>query len=186
MNLLRGPARLVLKLFGWKLLDMPLLPARAVVIAYPHTSNWDFPVTLLALAALPYRAQWVGKDTMFRGLLGPIMRMLGGVAVNRRERTGFVERVANEFRRRECFHLIMATEGTRSLQAGWKSGFYRIAVAAGVPIIMSVVDYAKREVGLLDSIELSGDETADMARIASCYEGRRGYHHHNASPIRLL
>lgn len=186
MSLLRGPARLILKLLDWTLLDLPQRPAKAVVIAYPHTSNWDFPLTLLALAALPYSAHWVGKDSMFRGPLGPIMRMLGGVAVNRRERTGFVERVGDEFRRRDSFHLIMATEGTRRLQAGWKSGFYRIARAAGVPVIMAVVDYGKREVGLLSTIMLSGDEAADMAHIAACYEGRRGYHHYNASPIRLL
>jgi 1-acyl-sn-glycerol-3-phosphate acyltransferase len=186
MNLMRGPARFMLKLLGWKLIDLPQRPPKAVVIAYPHTSNWDFPVTLLALAALPFGAQWVGKDTMFRGLLGPIMRALGGVAVNRRERTGFVERVADEFRHRENFHLIIATEGTRSRQDGWKSGFYRIALAAGVPVILATVDYAKREAGLLASIELSGDETADMERIAGYYEGRKGYHHENASPIRLL
>jgi 1-acyl-sn-glycerol-3-phosphate acyltransferase len=186
MNLLRGPARFVLKLLGWKLLDLPQRPPKAVVIAYPHTSNWDFPVTLLTLAALPYGAQWVAKDTLFRGILGPIMRALGGVPVNRRERTGFVERVAEEFRHRENFHLIIATEGTRRLQAGWKSGFYRIALAAKVPVIMAVVDYGKREAGLLASIELTGDESADMARIATCYEGRRGYHPENASPIRLL
>lgn len=186
MSLLRGPARFILKLLGWRLLDLPQRPAKAVVIAYPHTSNWDFPVTLLALAALPYGAQWVGKDSMFRGILGPIMRALGGVEVNRRERTGFVERVADEFRQRDSFHLIMATEGTRSLRPGWKSGFYRIALAAKVPVIMATVDYGKREVGLLASIELAGDETTDMARIATCYEGRTGYHHENASPIRLL
>jgi 1-acyl-sn-glycerol-3-phosphate acyltransferase len=186
MNLLRGPARFILKILGWKLIDLPQRPAKAIVIAYPHTSNWDFPVTMLALAALPFGAQWVGKDTMFRGVLGPIMRALGGVAVNRRERTGFVERVVDELRRRESFHLVLATEGTRSLRPGWKSGFYRIAVAAGVPIIMATVDYGKREVGLLASIELSGDEDADMARIAACYEGRTGYRHENASPIRLL
>lgn len=186
MSLLRGPARLILKSLGWKLLDLPNRPAKAVVVAYPHTSNWDFPLTLLALAALPYGAQWVAKDTLFRGLMGPIMRGLGGVAVNRRERTGFVERVAEEFRRRKRFHLIIATEGTRSLQAGWKSGFYRIALAAGVPVIMAVVDYGKRELGLLATIVLTGDEASDMAHIAKAYEGRRGYHHEQASPIRLL
>ena len=186
MNLLRGPARFILKLLGWKLIDLPQRPAKAVVIAYPHTSNWDFPVTMLALAALPYGAQWVGKDTMFRGPLGPIMRALGGVAVNRRERTGFVERVADEFRHRENFHLIIATEGTRRRQDGWKSGFYRIALAAKVPVIMATVDYGKREVGLLASLELSGNEAADVARIAECYGNRTGYHPENASPIRLL
>ena len=186
MNLLRALARMILKLMGWKLLDLPQRPDKAVVIAYPHTSNRDFPMTLLALAALPYGAQWVAKDTLFRGACGPLMRGLGGVAVNRRERTGFVERLADEFNTREKFHLVIAVEGTRSLQAGWKSGFYRIALAAGVPIVMAVVDYGKREIGLLASIMPSGDEAADMAAITACYEGRRGYHHHNASPIRLL
>ncbi len=186
MNFLRGPARLILKSLGWKLIDLPQRPAKAVVIAYPHTSNWDFPLTLLALAALPYGAQWVAKDTLFRGACGPLMRGLGGVAVNRRERTGFVERLTEEFRRRDEFHLIIATEGTRGLQSGWKSGFYRIALAAGVPVVMATVDYGKREVGLLASIMLSGDEALDMAAIAAIYAGRTGFHHHNASPIRLL
>jgi 1-acyl-sn-glycerol-3-phosphate acyltransferase len=186
VSLLRGSARLALKSAGWTLIDLPQRPPRAIVIAYPHTSNWDFPVTLLALAALPFAAHWVGKDTMFRGMMGPVMRALGGVEVNRRERTGFVERIAEEFRQRETFHLVIATEGTRGLQAGWKSGFYRIAVAAEVPVIMSVVDYGKREVGLLDTITLSGNEGTDMANIAACYAGRKGYRHEHASPIKLL
>jgi 1-acyl-sn-glycerol-3-phosphate acyltransferase len=153
--MLQAFARAVLGLFGWKLLDLPERPAKAVVIAYPHTSNWDFPVTLLAMLALPFRAQWVGKDTMFLPVLGALYRAIGGVPVNRRERSGFVERIVAEFRARERFNLVIATEGTR-------------------------------EVGLLASVDLSGDEAADMARIAACYAGRRGYHHENASPIRLL
>lgn len=186
MSLLRGPARFILKLLGWKLIDLPRRPPKAVVIAYPHTSNWDFPVTLLALAALPFGAHWVGKDTMFHGPLGPIMRALGGIEVNRRERTGFVERLADEYRGRENFYMIIATEGTRSKQAGWKSGFYRIAISANVPVILAVVDYSKRQLGLLASVALSGDMDADMAHIADCYQGRKGYRHENASPIRLL
>jgi 1-acyl-sn-glycerol-3-phosphate acyltransferase len=186
VTLLRDAARLTLKLMGWKLIDLPRRPAKAVVIAYPHTTNWDLPMTLLAIAGLPYGAHWVAKDTLFHGPMGWIMRALGGIAVNRRERTGFVARLAEEFRSHDNFHLVMSTEGTRSQQAGWKSGFYRIALAADVPVIMGVVDYAKREVGLLDCITLSGDADADMARIATCYAGRKGLHHENASPIRLL
>ena len=186
MNLLRGGARLILKLFGWKLLDLPHVPARAVVIGYPHTTNWDFPLGLLVMAALDLQACWAGKDTLFRHGLGPVMRKLGGIPVNRREHTGFVERMVEEFRGRKHFRLVIATEGTRRRTGGWKSGFYRIALAAGVPVVMGVVDYGKREAGLVASIMLSGDEAADMAAIAACYDGRRGYHHHNASPIRLL
>jgi len=186
VNVPQRLAAAILRLFGWKLLDLPERPARAVVIAYPHTSNWDFPLTMLALLALPFRAQWVGKDTMFLPVLGRVYRAMGGVAVNRSERTGFVERIVAEFRARERFNLVIATEGTRSLQPGWKSGFYRIALAAGVPVLLGVVDYARRELGLLACVELSGDESADMARIAACYAGRKGYHHQNASPIRLV
>ena len=185
MNLLRSPARLALKLMGWKLLDLMERPAKAVVIAYPHTSNWDFPVTLLALAALPFGAHWVGKDSLFRGILGPIMRRLGGIPVCRSERTGFVARLSEEFQLKDRFHLVIATEGTRRLQKGWKSGFYRIALAAGVPVILAVVDYPRREVGLLACITLSGDEDADMVQIAVLYAGREGYRHEHASPIRM-
>jgi len=186
MNLLHGPARLILKLIGWKLLDLPQRPAKAVVIGYPHTTNWDFPIGLLAIAALDMEARWVGKDTLFRYGLGPVMRGLGGIPVNRRQHTGFVERMVAEFRRRDRFLLVIATEGTRCLQPGWKSGFYRIAMAAGVPVLVGAIDYPRREIGLVSSLQLSGDEAADMARIAACYEGRQGYHPENASPIRLV
>ena len=186
MSLLRGAARQLLKLTGWKLIDLPERPAKAVVIGYPHTSNWDFPMALLGLAALALDIRWAGKDTMFAGWRGPIMRFLGGVPVNRRERTGFVQRIADEFRSHERFHLVIAPEGTRTLAAGWKSGFYRIALAANVPVIAAVVDYPKREVGLLACLTLTGDEETDLAQLANCYADRVGKRPALASPIRLL
>jgi 1-acyl-sn-glycerol-3-phosphate acyltransferase len=171
---------------GWTLLELPERPAKAVVIGYPHTSNWDFPMALIGLAALGLDSRWVGKDTLFDGWRGPIMRSLGGIPVNRRERTGFVDKLTEEFQHHERFHLVMAPEGTRSLTEGWKSGFYRIAIAAQVPVILATVDYPRREVGLLASIPLSGDEAVDMARIAEGYAGRNGKRAELASPIRLL
>lgn len=185
MKPLRSAARLMLKLMGWQLLELPEIPPKAVVIGYPHTSNWDFPLGLLGMAALALDVRWVGKDSLFAGWRGPLMRSLGGVPVNRRERSGFVERVANEFRHSARFHLAIAPEGTRSLAEGWKSGFYRIAQAAGVPVIVATLDYAKREVGLLACLTLSGDEAVDMARLASLYAGRSGKRPALASPIRL-
>ena len=186
MKLLQLLSRMILRLFGWTLIDIPHRPAKSVVIAYPHTTNWDFPLALLALAGLPFRARWVAKDTMFRWPYGWLLRLFGGVAVNRRERTGFVDLIVREFESHEIFHLVIAAEGTRERQEGWKSGFYRMAVAAKVPLVLGVVDYAKREVGLLATVELTGDETADMLRIAEVYVGRKGFHHENASPIRML
>jgi 1-acyl-sn-glycerol-3-phosphate acyltransferase len=186
MRPLAAVSRAILRLAGWTLLDLPERPAKAVVIAYPHTSNWDFPITMLALLALPFRACWVGKDEMFLPGLGWLLRAIGGVPVNRRERTGFVDAILAEFHRRERFHLVIATEGTRRLEPGWKSGFYRIALAAHVPVLLGVVDYARKEVGLLGVLEPCGDAEADVERIAAFYAGRLGYHPEQASPIRLL
>ncbi len=186
MSLLSRAARHILRLKGWTLLELPQKPARAVVVAYPHTSNWDFPYALLGLAALSLDGRWVGKDSLFRWPLGPMMRWLGGIPVNRRESTGFVERIAGAIRGSERFHLLIAPEGTRGLAEGWKSGFYRIAHAASVPLIMAVVDYPRREIGLIDSFDLSGDIEADMARVVACYAGRQGCRAELASPIKLL
>ena len=186
MKLLSGPARLILKLLGWTLLDLPQRPSRAVAIGYPHTSNWDFVWGLLALAALRLDAHWVGKDSLFRHGCGPLFRALGGIPVNRRQPAGFVDKMAAEFTQREHFLLLMAPEGTRSLTPGWKSGFYRIARAANVPVVVGAIDYPGRTIGLVDCIELTGDAEADMARIAVCYHGRRGRHPEKASPLRLL
>lgn len=179
-------ARTALRTLGWTCLDLPERPRRAVVVGYPHTSNWDFPIGLLAMTALGLNARWVGKHTLFRGPLGPVMRWLGGISVNRHERTGFVERIADEIRRHDAFILAIAPEGTRSLTPGWKSGFYRIARAAEVPILVGMIDYAQRRIGLVASITPTGDETADMARIAECYRDCLGRRPELAAPIRLI
>ncbi len=186
MSLTQRFARFTLRRLGWRCIDLPQRPERAVVIAYPHTSNWDFPIGLLAMSALGLNARWAGKDTLFRGPMGPVMRRLGGIAVNRRERTGFVSRLAAELRQGQPFMLVIAPEGTRSLTEGWKSGFYRIAHAADVPVVVAMVDYPRKEIGLLASIALSGDEAADMARIVACYQDRQGKRPELASPIRLI
>jgi len=186
MRLLQIIALLILRLIGWKLLDVPHRPLKSVVIAYPHTSNWDFCTSMLGLASLGIRAQWLAKDTMFTGAKGYFFRAIGGVGVNRRERTGFVQKIVEEFNTRESFNLMVAVEGTRKKQEGWKSGFYRIAVAAKVPLLLATVDYPKKEIGLLAVVDLTGDEAVDMARIAAAYAGREGYNHAQASPIRLM
>ena len=179
-------ARGLLRLCGWKLLDPVDRPNKAVVVAYPHTSNWDFPWAVLGLAALGFTPRWAGKDTMFKGWRGPLMRALGGIPVNRRERTGFVGRMVEEFPRHDEFLVTIAPEGTRKLTEGWKSGFYRIALAAQVPIVAATIDYPRREVGFIATVVLSGDEAADMAILTQAYEGRRGHTHANTSPIKLL
>lgn len=181
--MLKTFSRGLLHRLGWKLLEPATPPAKAVVIAYPHTSNWDFLYTMLGKSTLGQGAHWVAKDTLFRWPMGKLMRAMGGIPVNRRQRTGFVEQMAAEFAARDNFMLAVAPEGTRSLTAGWKTGFYRIALTAKVPVALACIDYAKREVGVLCYLELSGDMAADIARIAEIYKDRRGYRPELASPI---
>lgn len=179
-------SRRLLSLLGWRLLDLPERPRRAVVIVYPHTSNWDFVVGVLARSALGLDARWIGKEALFRGPMGPLMRWLGGIPVNRKQPAGFADRMAAEFAKQDALLLAITPEGTRSQTPGWKSGFYRIARAAGVPVVIAAIDYAGRRVGLLATMELTGDEEADMARIAARYQGCRGKRPEFASPILLL
>jgi 1-acyl-sn-glycerol-3-phosphate acyltransferase len=184
--MLKTLARTLLKLLGWTVTEPPNRPARAVLVAYPHTSNWDGVYALLLKIALGLPANWVGKDTLFRWPIGGIMRRLGGIPIDRSAPKGFVTQMAAEFASRPEFLLVIAPEGTRSLTKGWKSGFYRIALAANVPVALAFVDYARREAGILAHLTLTGDPAADIANIAAHYAGRQGKHPELASPIRWL
>lgn len=184
--MLKKLATALLALFGWKAFEAPGRPPKAVMIAYPHTSNWDAFYALLVKFALGLDAHWAGKDNMFRPPFGGLLRKMGGVPVNRRERTGFVEQMAVEFASRERFTLIIAPEGTRGLTGGWKSGFYRMAVAAQVPVALGFMDYERREGGILAYVTLTGDRDADLATIAQLYAGHLGKRPELASPIRWL
>ena len=158
----------------------------AVIVGFPHTSNWDGVLALLTKVALGLPANWVGKDTLFCGPIGGIMRWLGGIPIDRSAPHGFVEQMAAEFASRPNFLLVIAPEGTRRLTKGWKSGFYRIAREANVPVALAFVDYARREAGILAYLSMTGDPATDIAAIAAHYEGRAGKHPELASPIRWL
>ncbi|MFZ2974104.1 MAG: 1-acyl-sn-glycerol-3-phosphate acyltransferase [Ferribacterium limneticum] len=184
--MLKAVARSLLKLFGWTVIEPPERPARAVLVGYPHTSNLDGLIALFTKLALGLDARWVGKDTLFRGPLDGIMRRLGGIPIDRRAPRGFVADMVAQFAANPNFLLVIAPEGTRSLTPGWKSGFYRIALGAKVPVALAFVDYSRRQAGILTYLTLTGDPAADIAAIAAHYEGRQGKHPELASPIRWL
>lgn len=184
--MLQAIARLILKGLGWRLLEPAGRPDKMLIIAYPHTSNWDAWHALLTGLGLGLRAHWAAKDSLFRWPLGNILGKLGGIPVNRRQRTGFVEQMVERLSNDAHGVLIMAPEGTRRRTEGWKSGFYRIALAAKVPVALGFVDYARRESGILAYVTLSGDPAADIATLARHYSGRLGKHPENASPVHWL
>ncbi|MFC7877565.1 1-acyl-sn-glycerol-3-phosphate acyltransferase [Isoptericola sp. NPDC057391] len=161
------------RLSRWTLRSEPT-PARAgVLVGAPHTSNWDF-VLMLAIAwRLGLDVRWLGKHTLFAGWRGPLMRALGGIPVDRRDPSRVVDDVLAHVRAGEVFHLVVTPEGTRS-GAGWKSGFYRIARAADLPVTLGYVDRTTMTTGLGPTLRLTGDVRADMDVIRAFYADKAG------------
>lgn len=181
----------ILRLAGWKL-DFAGFPAlQGVVVVYPHTSNWDAVVMFLAKSACGVKVQFWGKDTLFRiPIFGAWLRWFGGMPVKRTNREGVVQQALALFAQRKAagqyFWLGLAPEGTRKYLPGWRSGFYHTALSAQVPLCLLRLDYSKREISIRHFMRLTGDVRADMAHIASVYQGAQGLIPANMAPIKLL
>ncbi len=155
---------------GWRVEGTPPTSGRYVLIAAPHTSNWDFVYFLGVSAELGIMPNFLAKDSLFRWPIGGFMRDMGGIPVNRGQRGDMVGAMIYEFARRDRFALTIAPEGTRGKVGTWRTGFYHIALGAQVPIVAGFVDYATRTAGLGPTIMPSGDYDADIARIAQFYQ----------------
>ncbi len=165
-----------LKLTGWRVEGaLPAHAAKSVLIAAPHTSNWDLPYTLMVAFALRLNIRWMGKQSIFRAPFGGVMRWLGGISVNREQSTNLVAASAKAIREADGpLQLIVPPEGTRSKTRYWKTGFYYIAREAQVPIVMAYMDYERKISGLGPLFEPTGDVEADMAAIKAFYAPFKG------------
>lgn len=190
---LRGSAvaHALMRAFGWRVVFDGVLPSRqGVVIVYPHTSNWDFVWGVLAKWSIGLPLVFWGKDTLFRvPLFGAWLRWLGGVPVERHAPQGAVgamaERLVRAREQGRFMWLALAPEGTRSLRPAWRSGFYRVALQAGVPLGVAYLDYRHRTVAVAGFLDLTGDESADMAAVAGLLKNGHGRRPQLAAPIRL-
>ena len=161
--------RFMMGVRGWRVEgNLPDIP-RMVLIVAPHTSNWDFPTGLWIKLAMRMGGRFVGKHTLFRFPLGIFMRWLGGVPVDRGAAAGFVGEAARAVREAERMTLVIAPEGTRRRADKWKSGFYRIAVEAGVPIVGAGFDYPRRVVFFTPPFHPTGDYERDLAVLRAMY-----------------
>lgn len=175
----------LLNLIGWKMHYKPLPGPHGIAVVYPHTSNWDFFVGLLGKWALGMHFRWLAKDSLFKGPMGALMRYWGGIAVDRRAPMGATRSLAQNMLREEWCWVAITPEGTRGYRPHWKSGFYHLALAADVPVLLVYMDYSKKVLSVVDTVRLTGDQEADMAAIAAVYAGKQALYPELAAPIKL-
>ena len=176
-------SRGILTLFGWKLDESFSESPKTVLIGAPHTSNWDFILAMLAMAAMGYQFNWIAKHSMFFWPLAGTFKKMGGVPLDRDHSSGFVDKCIKLFAERERFVLAIAPEGTRSLTPSWKSGFYRIALGAGVPISFGYVDFKTKRLGVGGFFMPTGDLQEDTKSIAAFYKNIEGRFPQKQAPI---
>jgi 1-acyl-sn-glycerol-3-phosphate acyltransferase len=185
MKVLRKACLALLRACGWTAsLNWPPEP-HGLVLVYPHTSNWDFVVGMLFRIGSGLPVRWMGKDSMFRWPFRGLLRSLGGVPINRRERQGVVGALQAEFARSDWLWVVVAPEGTRSHTDHLKSGFYQLALAANVPIGLGYFDYGRRRVGIDVYVRMTGDEARDLETLRSYYADKRARVPAQAGTIRF-
>ena len=181
--MLRKFAQWLLRVGGWTPIIPQLDVPKAVFVAAPHTSNWDGFWALTYKVAFDIDVQFFAKHSLFWFPLGNILRALGGIDLDRGQAGSAVTQAIEEFREQESFYFGLAPEGTRKKKPGWKTGFYRIAVGAGVPIYLGFIDYRKKRIGLGPRLDPSGDPEADLAICREFYASVTGRWPEKASPI---
>lgn len=159
----------IYQLRGWHVEGRaPPIP-KFIVIGAPHTSNWDFAVFLGAIDELGVQPSYIGKHSLFHWPMRRFFMDMGGIPIDRTKRHNYVIEVASEIAKRDRIALVIAPEGSRHPEGNWRSGFYHIAMRAGVPIVPAWIDRKRRRAGLGEPIHPSGDYEADLARIAAFY-----------------
>jgi 1-acyl-sn-glycerol-3-phosphate acyltransferase len=154
---------------GWTEVNANPDLRKCVIIAAPHTSNWDFVYYIGAIETLGLNVRFAGKKSLFRWPFGKPMVELGGVPVDRSKSNNFVDAMVEQFNTNDDFMLTIAPEGTRGKVKKWKTGFYHIAVQAGVPLVIGMMDYEKKQVGLTGAIWPTGDYAKDMEKVLAFY-----------------
>jgi 1-acyl-sn-glycerol-3-phosphate acyltransferase len=173
-----------LSLMGWRISGaLPDVP-RAVVIVAPHTTNWDFIVGIAAKFALGLEVAFLGKDTLFRGAFGRVMRWLGGIPVDRSHPHDVVTQTIAQFTARPKMILGLAPEGTRRAVEKWRTGFYYIARGAGVPIVPVAFHWPDRTIVFGPPRMPTDDMAADLDALAAFYAFARGRHGEPVPPAR--
>ncbi len=165
-----------LKLSGWQVINSPPDIPKYVTIAAPHTSNWDFPIFMSTVGYLNIDISFLGKHSLFEGFFGWLFYWLGGIPVERETSVAstVVEQAVKTFAENEQLILGIAPEGTRSSVTRWKTGFYRIAYGAGVPIVPAYLDSVSKTIGFGEAFLPTGEIEADLLVLQAFYADKKG------------
>jgi 1-acyl-sn-glycerol-3-phosphate acyltransferase len=185
--MLASCARWLLRLFGWRV-EFNCMPGpKGVAIFYPHTSNWDFVIGLLAMWVIAVPIRFIGKESLFRGLtgatLGRLMYLWGGRPVDRHHSSGAVDQLAALMKAEDYFWLALSPEGTRKHQPFLRTGFYYLALKLDLPVGLAFIDYTRKRIGVTEFVHLTGDEARDLATIRAYYADKIGRYPEKASAI---
>lgn len=176
---------LFLRLLGWTLEGKLPEGTKAVVIAAPHTTNWDMPIMLAVAYAHGINPSWLGKKELFRWPFGGFMRWLGGLPIDRGSRHNIVQQVVDVYGSSDRLYVVIPPSATRRRASHWKSGFYHIARGAGVPVMATALDY-RRKVGSIGPAFLpTGNLKADMDILRAFYAGIAGKFPELTTPVLL-
>ena len=159
---------------------------KAIFIAAPHTSNWDGFWALAYKVSIGAEIHFFAKNSLFWFPLSTLLRALGGIELDRERAGAAVRHAIDMFEEQDSFYFGLAPEGTRGRTPGWKSGFYRIAEGAGVPVYLGFLDYAHKRLGIGPRFEVSGDQEADLAVLRDFYGGVQGRWPEKTSPVRFV
>jgi 1-acyl-sn-glycerol-3-phosphate acyltransferase len=161
--------QLLLKWLGWKVVSGRIPVKKGIIIGVPHTSIWDFVISWIYYTSVGGKASTVIKKEFFFWPMGPLLRAMGGIPVDRSKGVSLVKQVIDEFNRRDELHLAITPEGTRKLTKRWKAGFHAISKATGAVIYLAFFDWGRKEIGWYETFEITDDAQADIRRMKAYY-----------------
>lgn len=164
--------KLILKLMGWKVMQPPAPDPKCIILGVPHTSIWDFIVSILYYKSEGHKAYVMVKDTYFKWPFGKLLKAVGGIPVKQGKGANLVLQIIKEFESKDVLHLAIAPEGTRKLTERWKTGFHTIARAANIPVYLGYFDWKRKEVGRGERFDLTDDVQADLKKIRQWYKDK--------------
>ena len=185
-HLLRFLSLIVIKALGWRVEGKLPAAGKFVLIAAPHTSNWDGFYMIMVAFVFRVNLYWMGKHTLFKSPFGSLTRFVGGIPINRSTASGMVEQSIRVLKDSSDVVLAIPPEGTRKKVPYWKTGFYHIASGAGVPIVTGFLDYGRKCTGVGPAMIPTGDMAADYQILQGFYEPMTGKYLRETSSIELL